>query len=230
MVNKITKKEAKEILGISDRTIERYVKKGYLAATYDHGKPSKVYFDEQQVGELKEFLASSSRMPDKEKMLGKAVIGIFDYFLKGTKENKDSINPEKERKQENFPLSMTGLVKIPRVDELLLGNVNTENQALLFEYEVHLDKLKNEIIQLLPSLKPYLIELLRDTFVNIETKLLLTVEEVVLLSGIPQEEVELAIEKKQLKVVKFVSHLRVRRSDLEEYIKNLPSSSSNEKD
>lgn len=222
MVNKITKKEAKEILGISDRTIERYVKKGYLAATYDHGKPSKVYFDEQQVGELKEFLASSSRMPDKEKMLGKAVIGIFDYFLKRPKENKDLINSsEKEHKQEGFPLSMTGLVKIPRVDELVLGNANAENQALLVEYEAHLDKLKNEIIQLLPSLKPYLIELLQDTFVNIETKLLLTLEEVVLLSGIPQEEVELAIEKKQLKVVKFVSHLRIRRSDLDEYIKNL---------
>lgn len=211
MNNKITKKEVKELLSVSDRTIERYVKKGYLSPIRDNGKPFKVYFDEKQVKELQELLTTTSKMPDEEKLLGRAIKHIFEGLFSRDKSDKETSSGTS--KEHSIAAAF-----YPKFDPAsLFSTPGTSGEA----GEKHIDALKNEIIFLLPSLKPYLVELLKDLPSQLDVKLFLSMDEVTLLSGIPIEEVELAIKTGQLRVIKFGSQLRVKRSDLDEYIRNL---------
>ena len=53
----MTKKEVMEALGISQRTLERYVDKGMLSVTYAKGKTSQIsVYDPDEVAKLKEQL------------------------------------------------------------------------------------------------------------------------------------------------------------------------------
>lgn len=60
----MTKQEAMEFLGISKKTLERYVTKGMIKVSYIKGKTNNVgIYDEQQLIQLKEQLAQPIQAP-----------------------------------------------------------------------------------------------------------------------------------------------------------------------
>jgi excisionase family DNA binding protein len=88
----MNKKEVMEALGISQRTLERYVDKGLLSVTYTKGKTNQVsVYDSEEVERLKQQLAQP-KYPRKPAVINQAV-AVADPAQATTTEATTAIAP-----------------------------------------------------------------------------------------------------------------------------------------
>lgn len=124
----MTKKEAMEFLGVSDRTIEKYTAKGLLTVKYEPGKtrPVAIYEDEE-VTKLKEKMASTGEtnkasQPKAEKLKDPINIDIPNGEYLNTEPNKALILAATKPITAGFEQMAVTIEKLTRTVEAIRTN------------------------------------------------------------------------------------------------------------
>ncbi|KYC34490.1 hypothetical protein WA1_51600 [Scytonema hofmannii PCC 7110] len=202
----MNKQEAAEFLGVSVRSLERFVQQGKISVRYEKGKTRPTAnFDETELAAFKEELNQPSYKPAVEScQIASVEHGQKDTADSQTEDLADfDENPTEVSRQITTVEHSQQDTEVYRVGEIAEFGENPS------------------VIERLSAVIEAMLTRTGDDRVRVGEKLLLTIAEAQELTGLPRQLLRDAITEGTLKAKVIGRSWRIKRSDLEEFVDKL---------
>jgi excisionase family DNA binding protein len=203
----MNKQEAAEFLGVSVRTLERFVHQGKISVRYEKGKTRPTAnFDETELAAFKEELNQPSYKPAVE-----------------TRQNTTGKHEEKNTAfHQDDNLASFDEDSLDEVRQITTTKHNQQDTVIYPVGEIaEFGESPSVIERLSGVIEALLARTGDDARVRVSEKLLLTIAEAQELTGLPRLVLRDAINDRTLKAKVIGRSWRIKRSDLEEFVDKL---------
>jgi excisionase family DNA binding protein len=197
----LDKKQAAEYLGVTTRTLERHAKEGKLSVRYENSQFGEVaLFDPEELEALKEGKQTTRIKPAVESVIA---------------ESRTTVREPDRSDQPATKPPQNQIVRTPQTQLELLNPQQPESTFGIAAFIAPLGALFNNLTRAIDNHGS------RVTATELRSKLLLTLDEAQIITGLSRDLLQEAIKNGELPSKIMGKAYRIKTQDLERYIENL---------